>query len=55
VRTVFQIEVGRVKFLAKIRKNKIRVPPTQQFKDGDLVEVTINPVKEEEEEISEEE
>jgi translation initiation factor IF-1 len=38
-----------VNFLAKIRKGKIRIPPTKDFRDGDIVEVTITPVKEEEE------
>jgi translation initiation factor IF-1 len=45
--------VVQVQFLAKIRKNKIRVPPTQQFRDGDIVKVTINPVEEVEEEKEE--
>jgi hypothetical protein len=42
-----------VQFLAKIRKNKIRIPPTQQFKEGDIVKVIVEPVEEVEEEEEE--
>jgi hypothetical protein len=40
---------GRVEFIARIHKGKIRIPPTQQFKDGDVVKVTIEFVGEEKE------
>jgi hypothetical protein len=46
--------VKAVRFLAKIHKGKIRVPPTRGLKDGSVVEVTIEPVREEEEEEKEE-
>jgi hypothetical protein len=38
-----------MKFLAKIRNGKIRVPPMRELKDGTIVEVTITPVEEEKE------
>jgi hypothetical protein len=39
-----------LKFLARIHKGKIKVPPQKGFRDGSVVEVTIEPLKEEEEE-----
>ena len=39
-----------MKFLARIYKGKIRIPPTKEFKDGDVVEVAIKPLREEEKE-----
>jgi len=56
--TVFQIEVGRVagrvEFLAKIRKNRIRIPPLRQFEDGSVVKVILELIKPEAEEEKEE-
>jgi hypothetical protein len=36
-----------MEFLAKIRKGRIRIPPTRQFKDGEVVKVTVEAIEKE--------